>query len=116
MDSIKDVRAAVADALDMVYTTDLFEAVIHNDTIEVRCACGNRGLFQPHGLWWRFYLKRWPYRYGEMRRFFYCADCLRMTGKRIRPEKVGRTAATPVIKLPMPDEREWKRMMQAMRG
>ena len=99
-----------------IFTTDLFEAVIHNETVEVRCVCGNMGLFQPHGLWWRFYLKRWPYRYGEMRRRFYCTRCLRITGNRVRPDHVGRTSERAVIKLSMPDERQWKRMMHHMRG
>ncbi|MGE6693368.1 hypothetical protein ACQKE8_13095 [Sphingobium limneticum] len=100
----------------MVYTTDLFEAVLHNDTVMVRCACGHRAFFYPNGLWWKFYRARWPYRYAEMRARFYCTHCLTMTGKRVRPVEVNRTRAAPVIKLPMPDERSWKRMIHSMRG
>lgn len=99
-----------------IFTTDLFEAVIHNETVEVRCICGNIGLFQPHGLWWRFYVKRWPYRYADMRRRFYCTRCLRITGDRVRPDHVGRTTERAIIQLAMPDERQWKRMMHHMRG
>lgn len=100
----------------MVYTTDLFEAVLHNETVEVRCACKHSGLFQPHGLWWYFYRKRWPYTYPAMRRFFYCSRCLDRTGQRVKPIHVDRTSGKAVIVLPMPDEREWRRMMQNMRG
>lgn len=100
----------------MTYTTDLFEAVMHDDTIEVRCVCGKVGLFYPNGLWWRFYRKRWPYRYTEMRPFFYCTYCLKMTGSRVRPNHVGRTSSPAMIDLPVPGEREWKNMIRLMRG
>lgn len=100
----------------MIYTTDLFEAVMHHETVEVRCVCGNRALFHPNGLWWRFYRKGWPYRYAEMRPYFYCTYCLKITGNRVRPDHIDRTCKKPVIELPMPAEREWKQMIRQMRG
>jgi hypothetical protein len=98
----KETGKGAIRALQSARPSPLFEAVIHNETVEVRCVCGNIGLFQPHGLWWRFYLKRWPYRYGEMRRRFYCTRCLRITGNRVRPDHVGRTTERAIIQLPMP--------------
>lgn len=98
------------------YTTDLFEAVIRHETIGVGCDCKHFGLFHPNGLWWRFYRKRWPYRYAEMRRYFYCTRCLVATGKRVRPNHLACVAAKPNITLPMPSEREWNEMMRRMRG
>ncbi|SES10587.1 hypothetical protein SAMN05518866_13924 [Sphingobium sp. YR768] len=96
--------------------TDLFEAVIHNFGIEVRCICGHAVVFAANGLWWSFYVKRWPYRFSEARRRFCCTRCARSFGQRVRPDYLDATSLTPTIILPMPDEREWKRMIQSMRG
>jgi len=99
-----------------VLPTDLFEAVLHNRGIEVRCACGNGTIFHPNGLWWRFYSKRWPYQFPQTNRRFYCARCFKVSGQRVRPHYVDATSQAPKINLPMPDERAWKRMIQSMRG
>lgn len=101
---------------NILLPTDLFEAVIHHRTIEVKCECGNVALFHPNGLWWRFYMKRWPYRFGEMNRRFHCMYCFNVTGRRLRPIHIDATSAKPVIELSMPSSREWNEMMRRMRG
>lgn len=73
-------------------------------------------IFAAKGLWWRFYLKRWPYKFSQARRRFYCSRCVRPSGQRVRPHHMDATSQTPEINLPMPDERDWKRMIQSMRG
>ena len=99
-----------------VIPTDLFEAVIHNRGVEVRCACGHGAVFAPNGLWWRFYIKRWPYEFPRARSRLYCTRCFSVNGSRVRPLHLDSTSAVPSIHLPMPDERSWKRMIQSMRG
>lgn len=101
---------------NMVLPTDLFDAGIHNRGVEVRCACGNSALFKANGLWWRFYTNRWPYQFAEARRRFYCSRCFKASGQRVRSHYLDATSLGPNIALPMPDERQWKRMIQSMRG
>lgn len=100
----------------MVYPTDLFEAVLWRRTVRVKCTCRNVGLFHPHGLWWRFYRKGWRYGFHDARQRFYCLRCLTKANSKIRPVEIDTTTDWPDITLPMPDEREWRRMIHVMRG
>jgi hypothetical protein len=101
---------------NILLPTDLFEAVVHHRSIEVKCACGNAALFHPNGLWWRFYIKRWPYRFGEMRHRFHCMYCFNTSGNRVRPIHLDACSGKATIELPMPDQRTWERMIRDMRG
>lgn len=98
--------------------TCLFEAAIWHYAVGVRCGCGHRAAFQPYGLWWRFHRKGWNDDLQAARARFWCRPCRLSHGRKVRPGalRLIRPYDGPLIELPLPDEREWKRVLSRFRG
>lgn len=92
--------------------TTLFEAAAFHKTIKVRCpSCKREAVFHAAALWWLFQQRRWPAHLDYVPERLRCTGC----GRRGVPIVVGRDVPT-VTRLPMPDEREWKRAVSRFRS
>ena len=98
--------------------TCLFEAAAWHYAVKVGCGCGHFAVFDPHGLWWHFYRKGWPDDLRSARAKMWCRLCRYSTGKKVRPRRIDLIKPAPpgLITLPLPDEREWKRVVNRFRG
>ncbi|MGQ0278481.1 MULTISPECIES: hypothetical protein [Sphingopyxis] len=97
--------------------THLFEAAAWYQAVRPVCRCGHGASFDPYGLWWLFQRKMWDDDLGRAREKFWCARCKARTGKRIRPVRLDLVEpGKDDIRLPMPDEREWKRALSRFRA
>jgi len=103
---------------DLKSPTCLFEAAAWHYAIKVSCACGRTATFDPHGLFWRFYKKGWPDDFRSARAKLWCQRCRARTGEKVRPRRLDLLNRYPeeMVVLPMPDEREWKRLINRFRG
>ncbi|CAM8655423.1 hypothetical protein [Sphingobium cupriresistens] len=103
---------------DLKKPTCLFEAAAWHYAVQVSCACGHTATFDPHGLFWRFYKKGWPYDFRSTRSKMWCRICRARTGRKVRPRRLDLLNKHPreMIVLEMPDESEWKRLINRFRG
>ena len=96
--------------------TCLFEAAAWHRTVKVTCRCQHLGLFEPHGLWWRFERRGWSDDFRDARPRFYCRMCREQHGRKARPVAIETTNDAARIHLSLPDERVWKRAVNRFRG
>lgn len=95
----------------------LFEAAAWYQAVKPVCQCGHSATFDPYGIWWRFQCKMWDDSLWKAREKFWCSRCKARTGKRVRPIRLDLVKPGPEdIRLPMPDEREWKRALSRFRA
>lgn len=97
-------------------TTSIFEAAHWGYTVKVECRCRRVGLFEAHGLWWKFHRKGWTDDFRDAIRCFYCTSCSKRYGRKVRPVSIETTREPPRIKFPPSDEREWKKAVSRHRG
>lgn len=98
------------------FPVTIFEAAALHYAVNVICArCRNSAVFEPGGLWWRFYKKRWNDHFSDARVRFWCTCCARGGIPRSRAHRLEAVRATPERYLPPPDEREWKRAVSRFR-
>ena len=95
------------------------DCALFHENLRVKCRrCPNEKIFSGYALWWLFHRKRWD-------------DSLRVAGRRFRCtrcsyEATGRSRSRVELSLtrdeatgpqpPMPDEREWKRLVNRTRS
>lgn len=98
--------------------TCLFEAAAWHRAVKVRCGCGHFAVFDPHGLWWFFHRKGWSEDLRDVRGKMWCRACRKSIGQKVRPRHIDLLTEYPkgMITLPLPDEREWKRLVSRYRG
>ncbi|MEV5033697.1 hypothetical protein MRBLMC3_002934 [Sphingobium sp. LMC3-1-1.1] len=96
--------------------TCLFEAAAWHYCVKAICTCGHAAVFDPHGLWYHFHRRGLDDRMGCVREKLWCRECGRRYGKRVRPVTLELVRELPSITLPLPDEREWKRIVNSFRG
>jgi hypothetical protein len=101
---------------DRRHATSIFEAATWGYAVKVTCRCRQTGIFEPLGLWWRFKRKGWSDDFRDAVRCCYCRSCTKRTGRKVRPTRMETTSEPPRIRLPLPDEREWKRAVSRNRG
>jgi hypothetical protein len=96
----------------------LFDAAAWHYAVKISCRCGHSAAFDPHGLWWLFHRKGWPDDFRSARAKMWCTRCRRSTGQKVRPRllELVRSKSERLITLPMPSEREWKRIVNRVRG
>jgi hypothetical protein len=96
----------------------LFDAAAWHYAVKISCRCGHSAAFDPHGLWWLFHRKGWPDDFRSARAKFWCRRCRESTGEKVRPRllELVRSNSERLITLPMPSEREWKRIVNRVRG
>src|SRR5690606_27062655 len=101
---------------EVCQATNLMEAAAWQNSIEVVCQCGNRATFDPHGLWWWFQQRGWNDSLTAARVRFWCRRCGARVGRRVRPIQINLVRGSDAdIQLPLPPEREWKRIVKRMR-
>ncbi len=98
--------------------THIFEAAAWHYAVRVICSrCPHSAAFNPHGLWWRFERKGWDDHLGEARAKFWCRECARATGRRVRPARLQLVVEQDSdVRLEMPSESEWKRALSRFRS
>lgn len=96
--------------------TRIFEAAAWHYALRVRCECGNNAVFDPHALWWRFQRARWDDRFTKAIDRFYCRQCWERFCRKVRPGVLETCRDATTVLMPMPDEREWKRVLSRFRG
>ena len=97
------------------HATNLFEAAAWHKALCVTCSCGHSATFDPHGLWWLFERKGWNMRLADARRHFICSACNNAGRMGMRAARIEAVGGTGSIRLPMPDEREWKSALSRFR-
>jgi hypothetical protein len=96
--------------------TNLMEAAAWHNSVEVVCRYGHRATFDPHGLWWWFHQRGWNDDLTHVGRRFWCRQCAERQRRRIRPARIRLVRGSDAdIELPMPPDREWKRVVKRMR-
>lgn len=96
--------------------TNVMEAATLHKSVKAACTCGHYGVFAPLDLWWHFERKGWDDRLTSARMRFWCRVCRSRNGKKVRParlELVEMSASD--VRLPMPDDRTWKRVLSRLR-
>ena len=111
----------------MVYYRDglkvpnhIWEAAAMHRLILVECRmshCGNRGIFDPHALWWLFERRGWDGYFRVAERRFYCRPCSTVRHFRVKNAQMSPIGAGNVTHpLPMPSELDWKKFLSRHRG
>ncbi|MGW8202657.1 hypothetical protein ACWGM0_08915 [Sphingomonas bisphenolicum] len=103
---------------ELKVATCLFEAAAFHNAVKVTCRCGHYAVFDPHGLFWRYYRKGWDDNLHEAGKRMWCLVCRASSGRKVRPRRIDllNLYQGTRIMLPPPDEREWKRLVNRYRG
>ncbi|GLT00148.1 hypothetical protein GCM10007897_15320 [Sphingobium jiangsuense] len=96
--------------------TNLFEAAAWHYTVKVICRCEHSATFDPHGLWYHFHRLGWDDDLKRACKCFWCRPCAHRFGRRVRPIRIELVREPPQISLPLPTDREWKRIVSRWRG
>lgn len=96
--------------------TTIFEAAAWHYSIRVSCSrCANASIFDAAGLWWHFHSKCWDEHFAAAPQRFYCMACALGGLPRVRPRRLEAVKDKPVIVLPLPSDRDWKRAVRRFR-
>ncbi|WP_082679059.1 hypothetical protein [Sphingobium cupriresistens] len=103
---------------DLKVATCLFKAAAWHKAVKVTCVCGHFAVFDPHGLFWRYYRKGWSDDLRDVGGKMWCRICRASSGRKVRPRGIDLLSLYQGtrITLPLPDEREWKRLVNRYRG
>ena len=113
--SRRSEMARYADGLKVA--TCLFEAAAWGYAIKASCRCGHFALFNAHGLWWHFHRRGFDDDLRRAREKLWCRPCRQRISQKVRPRALELVRPEQqMINLPMPDEREWKRIIGRFRG
>ena len=95
------------------------DCALYHENVRVRCQrCRAEKIFSGHALWWLFFKKRWDDALRTAGRRFRCTSCSYDSRGRARSRvelSITRDAPTGP-QPPMPDEREWKRLVNRTRS
>lgn len=98
-------------------SSDMFEATVWDAAIRVSCRrCRHAALFEPTGLWWRFFRRDWDFSFGGARRRFFCRRCLGRCGVKVRAGRIEGVNEPPQVFLARPSEAEWRRALKRFRA
>ena len=93
------------------------DCALFHENLRVKCRrCGNEKTFSGYALWWLFHRKQWDDSLRVAGHRFRCLRCS-YEGRGLSPVKLSLTrdeASGP--QPPMPDEREWKRLVNRTRS
>ena len=98
---------------------DLTDCALFHKNLRVKCrGCGAEKVFSGYALWWLFHKRGWDDSLRAAGRRFRCVSCSYGTRRRERSAVelsiTHDTATGP--QPPMPDEREWKRLVNRTRS
>ena len=96
--------------------TNAFEAAAWRYTVKIACPCGHAITLDPHGLWWACERRGRSDRFIDIARRCYCARCYLAFNRKVRPTVSACSHEPPTLRLPMPNEREWKRALSRFRA
>jgi len=98
----------------------IWEAAAMHRQIVVACCvtrCFNRGVFDPHQLWWLFQRKGWDDDFRSARFRFWCRKCSEIAGHKVKQARIELTSAEIVThSLPWPQGADWKNFLSRHRG
>lgn len=95
----------------------LVDAAAYHDVLRIECSkCDHQVAWEPYPLWWWFECKGWDQRLTAVPKRLYCKKCWQLVFRKFRPRPPYPVRADPdPCHLPMPLEREWKRVMSRYR-
>ena len=97
--------------------TCILEAALWHYAVQPVCRCGHKSPFNAHGLWNHFDKHNWSDDFADARLRFWCRVCGARTRRKVRPVTVGVVKMSDAdVQLPLPDEREWKRVLSRYRS
>jgi hypothetical protein len=98
--------------------TCLFEAAAWHYAVKIGCGCGHFAFFDSHGLWWHFHRRGLDDAFPSVRQKMWCTVCWHTQFAKVRPRRLDlvKPHAGALVRLPLPDDREWKRMVNRFRG
>jgi hypothetical protein len=94
------------------------QCALFHSNVQVQCRiCRNRKIFSGYALWWLFHRKQWDDALKTAGQRFRCARCCySKIGRRSRSVEISVTNEPPTgPQPPMPDGREWKRLVSRNR-
>ena len=96
----------------------LAECALHHRNLKLVCRrCRHVRILQGHAVWWLFERRHWDDRLDRVARRFWCTRCwLSRKRRQHGPELVVTRDAPTGDPWPLPDEREWKRLVQRYRS
>ena len=96
---------------------DLLDAAVRHQTIRLRCLlCPRVSHYDPHAMWWLFERKAWADWIRDVPHHFYCPDCRKRNGAKVRPKIETLDGMVPVDRfLAMPSDRDWKNALSRRR-
>jgi hypothetical protein len=95
------------------------DCALFHANVRVRCQhCRSEKIFSGYALWWLFHRRRWDDALRTAGRRFRCANCSYAAKGRGRlAAEVSVTGDEPTGRQPpLPDEREWKRLVNRQRS
>jgi hypothetical protein len=94
------------------------DCALYHENLRVTCPrCGNSKVFSSHALWWLFHKRRWDDALRSAGRRFRCLVCDGARGQARATAALTITRDNPTgPQPPMPDEREWKRLVNRQRS
>lgn len=97
---------------------NIVDCALYHENVRVKCRnCSTEKVFSGYALWWLFHERRWDDSLRTAGRRFRCVHCS-YDGKRrwSRAVELSVTRDDPTgPQPPMPDEREWKRLVNRQR-
>jgi len=94
------------------------DCALFHANVRVKCArCGSDKIFSGYSLWWLFHRRNWDDRLRTAGRRFRCTNCCYASKQKERPAvELSVTYDRPTGRHPpLPDEREWKRLVNRQR-
>lgn len=97
------------------YVTD---CALFHENLRVKCRrCGHEKIFSGYALWWLFHKRGWDDALRTAGRRFRCTSCSYGGSRRRSAVELTITRETATgPQPPMPDEREWKRLVNRQRS
>ncbi|MFD1610843.1 hypothetical protein ACFSCW_03395 [Sphingomonas tabacisoli] len=107
----------------MTETRDWYDArlthlqflALYKWNVRVTCDCGRTAVFSGAGLWWRFERKHWSDRLQDVPKRLTCNAC-KFDRRPRKPPRCEKTRDEVTHPLPMPDDREWRKMVSRYRS
>lgn len=94
---------------------NLFDAAAQHRNIRLDCPkCRHCAIYHAAALWKMFGEKGWNDSLRAVPRRFYCADCSRFGGPKVRPGLI-LSPDIETVRLPLPSDTEWKHAIRRRR-
>ena len=87
------------------------DIALHHINLRLTCpACRHERVLSGPAVWWLFHQRRWEDYQDQVPRRFRCTRCWIAARRIVRPRVLRTMAPETGDPIPLPDEREWKRL------